>query len=260
MTDTINKRLTLQGKVAIVTGASRGIGAGVALDLAKRGAKVTIAYTSPRSSQPADDLISQIKALENGAEAIKVQADLSQVESADKIVAATRDAFGPSIDILVNNAGVEMAKPILESTAEDYAFIFDVNVRGAWLMVKAVVPHLRAPGRIINLSSVGGRCGFENFSLYSASKAAIEGMTRGFAAELGPAGHTVNAVGPGPIQSEMLDQIPKDLVDMQKKQTPMGHRVGTVEDVALIIGMLAEEQSQWVTGQTISASGGFLML
>ena len=223
-------------------------------------AQVTIAYTSARSAQPADDLISEIKSLENGAEAIKVQADLSQVESPDKIVAATREAFGPSIDILVNNAGVESAKSIGESTADDYAFIFDVNVRGAWLMVKAVVPYLRAPGRIINLSSVGGRCGFANFSLYSASKAAIEGMTRGFAAELGPAGHTVNAVGPGPIQSDMLDQIPKDLVDIQRKQTPMGHRVGTVEDIALIIGMLAEEQSQWVTGQTVSASGGYLML
>jgi 3-oxoacyl-[acyl-carrier protein] reductase len=222
--------------------------------------KVTIAYTSPKSSQPADDLIAEIKSLGNGAEAIKVQADLSQIESADAIVAATREAFGPSIDILVNNAGVESAKPILESSAEDYAFIFDVNVRGSWLMVKAVVPYLQAPGRIINVSSVGGRCGFANFSLYSASKAAVEGMTRGLAAELGPAGHTVNAVGPGPIQSDMMEQIPKDMIEMQKKQTPLGHRVGTVEDVALTIGMLAEEQSQWITGQTISASGGFLML
>jgi 3-oxoacyl-[acyl-carrier protein] reductase len=127
-------------------------------------------------------------------------------------------------------------------------------------MVKAVVPYLQAPGRIINVSSVGGRCGFANFSLYSASKAAVEGMTRGLAAELGPAGHTVNAVGPGPIQSDMMEQIPKDMIEMQKKQTPLGHRVGTVEDVALTIGMLAEEQSQWITGQTISASGGFLML
>jgi len=198
--------------------------------------------------------------LNNGSEAITVQANLREVDAPDKIVAATRAAFGNSIDILVNNAGVEVSRAITEITAEDFANIFDVNVRSAFLMVKAVVPYLRAPGRIINISSVGARCGFDKLSLYSSSKAALEGMTRGLAAELGALGHTVNAVEPGPVQSEMLDQIPKDIVEMQKKTTPVEHRIGTIEEVAAVVGWLAEAQSKWISGQTISASGGFLML
>jgi 3-oxoacyl-[acyl-carrier protein] reductase len=189
-----------------------------------------------------------------------VQADLSQVDTGDKIVAATVAAFGNSIDILVNNAGLEFDKPLLDTTAEDYSKIFDVNVRGALLMTKAVVPHLRAPGRIINMSSVGSRSAFANLTLYCASKAALEGMTRCLAAELGDAGHTVNAVLPGPTESEMLEQIPKHIVAAQKATTPVQHRVGTVEDIAKVVGWLAEEQSGWISGQCISASGGFLPL
>lgn len=203
-------------------------------------------------------MVSQIKEL--GSDAIAVQADLSQVEAGDKIVAATLAAFGSSIDILVNNAALEFDKSLLDTTAEDFAKIYDVNVRGALLMTKAVVPHLRAPGRIINMSSVGARSGFANLALYCSSKAALEGLTRCLAAELGGAGHTVNAVLPGPTESEMLQQIPKDIVDMQKKWTPVQQRVGEVGDIAQVVAWLAEEQSRWISGQCISASGGYLML
>lgn len=150
-----NKHLTLFGKVAVVTGASRGIGASIALDLAKRGANITIVYTSARSGKPADELISEIHSMGNGAKAIKVQADLRQIEAPEKVVSATLSAFGNSIDILVNNAGVELVKPILEVSPEDFASVFDLNVRGAYLMTKAVIPHLRAPGRVINISCWG---------------------------------------------------------------------------------------------------------
>lgn len=148
-----------------------------------------------------------------------MQADLSEVESPGKIVSATLDAFGEHIDILVNNAGALFPKTLQETTPEDYDKIFSVNVRAPLLMAKAVVPHLRAPGRIINISSVGARSGFENLAMYSASKAALEGLTRGLAAELGAVGHTVNAVAPGPVKSDMLDDVPQDIVDMQLKLT-----------------------------------------
>jgi 3-oxoacyl-[acyl-carrier protein] reductase len=222
--------------------------------------EVTLVYTSPRSKELTEKVASDIRSLNNGSDTKIVQADLSQIDAPDKIVAATLEAFGDKIDILVNNAGVLAGKPITETTAEDYAFIFDVNVRAPLLMTKAVVPHLRAPGRIINMSSVGARIGPPKLALYAASKAAIEGMTRSLAQELGDAGHTVNAVAPGPTESEMLDDVPKDMVEMQLKATAVQHRVGTVDDIARIVAWLASEDGRWVSGQTISASGGFLML
>ena len=145
-------------------------------------------------------------------------------------------------------------------TPEEFSNVFDLNVRACFFMAQAVIPHFRKQGRIINLSSVGGRTGFPQFTAYSASKAAVEGMTRGLASEIGADGHTVNAVSPGPVASDMLDKIPQDIVEVQKKQTPVEHRTGNVEDIALIVAWLASEDSRWVSGQTISASGGFLML
>ncbi|CAO2656279.1 Nn.00g050820.m01.CDS01 [Neocucurbitaria sp. VM-36] len=260
MASQTNPALPLQGKVAIVTGASRGIGAGLALELARRGAKVTLVYTSPKSGKLAEEIASKIQSLDNGSGSTIVQVDLRQIDAPEKIVDATREAFGDKIDILVNNAGVLFGKPIGETTAEDYAAIFDVNVRAPLLLTKAVVPHLRAPGRIINMSSVGARNCFPRMSLYAASKAAIEGMTRSLAQELGDAGHTVNAVAPGPTESEMLDNVPKDIVEGQLKTTAVEHRVGTTDDIARIVAWLCGEDSKWVSGQTISASGGFLML
>lgn len=198
--------------------------------------------------------------LGNGSEPKTVQADLRQIDAPEKIVAATREAFGDKIDILINNAGVLFSRPITETTAEDYAAIFDVNVRAPLLLTKAVVPHLRAPGRIINMSSVGARNCYPQMALYASSKAAIEGMTRSLAQELGDAGHTVNAVAPGPTESEMLDDVPKDIVESQLKTTAVEHRVGAPDDIARIVAWLCGEDSKWVSGQTISASGGFLML
>ena len=217
-------------------------------------------YTSPGSEASAKSVASQIASMGNGSQSITVQADLSQVDVGEKIVAATLKAFGGSIDILVNNAGVLFDKAILDTTAEDYAAIFDVNVRGPLLMTKAVVPHLRAPGRIINVSSVGARSGFEKLALYSASKAALEGMTRGLAAELGGNGTTVNAVAPGPTKSDMMDDVPKDIVEMQLKSTPVQHRHGEADDIAQVVAFLASENSRWISGQTISTSGGYMML
>lgn len=221
---------------------------------------MTLAYASQRSEELANKIASDIKAFDNGSDAITVRADLATVEAPETIVQATLKAFGNKIDILVNNAGALMNRAITETTPEDYAKIFDVNVRAPLLMTKEVVPHLRAPGRIINMSSVGSKIGPPQMALYAGSKAAIEGVTRSLAHELGGAGHTVNAVAPGPVQSEMLDDVPKDLVEMQLKTTAVEHRIGTVDDVARIVAWLASEDGKWVSGQTISASGGFMML
>lgn len=127
-------------------------------------------------------------------------------------------------------------------------------------MTKAVAPRLKAPGRVINVSSVGARCGFEKLAIYSSSKAALEGLTRGLAAELGGDGTTVNAVAPGPTESDMLEDVPKDIVEIQLKMTPVQHRYGAADDIAQVVAWLAGEESRWISGQTISASGGYAML
>ncbi|KAK4495289.1 hypothetical protein PRZ48_013619 [Zasmidium cellare] len=252
------KPRSLEGKVAIVTGASRGIGQAIAFDLASRGAKVTITYSSDRSAQSTSELIFKIETSAN-SKAIGVQCNLQDPSATKKIVDATIEAFGPSIDILVNNAAVISDKKIEDVSPEHFDEVFHLNVRAPLLMLQATLPHLRRPGRIINISSVGARAGFPGTGTYSASKAALEGYTRNWAAELGGDGTTVNAVNPGPVESEMLDQVSPEIVEPQKKATPVGQRVGTAEEVAEIVGFLAEGRSSWVSGQCLSASGGYAM-
>jgi 3-oxoacyl-[acyl-carrier protein] reductase len=155
---------------------------------------------------------------------------------------------------------MEKVVPFAELTVEDYTQVFDLNVRAVMFLSQAILPHLRRPGRIINISSVGARAGFAQLTTYCASKAAAEGFTRSLAKEIGPNGHTVNAVEPGPVETEMIHKIPKEIVEMQKRDTPLENRLATVEEIAKVVAWLAEEQSQWITGQTISASGGWSMM
>ncbi|TRM70109.1 hypothetical protein BD626DRAFT_563795 [Schizophyllum amplum] len=252
---------TLNGKAAIVTGSSRGIGEEIAYELGKNGAKVMITYTSPSSATLARSLATRISELENGAEAATVRADLRLPESPAAIIHATLDAFSvQTIDILVNNAGVELVRPLVGTTAADFTNVFDVNVRAVIFMTEAVIPYLRAPARIINVSSVAARRGYAGYTMYCASKGALEAFTRACAAELGGAGHSVNAVAPGPVLSDMFDSIPVEFVEAQKQRTAMQNRVGTTGDVAPIVAWLAQENSRWVTGQTLSATGGCEML
>ena len=177
-------------------------------------------------------MIKRIQNLQNNAQAIKVQADLRQIQAPEKIIGATRSAFGNHIDILVNNAGCELVKGLADITAEDFSYVYDLNVRAVLLMSQAVLPHLRSPGRIINIGSVDARSGFKNLSVYCSSKAAIEGLTRCFAAELGPQGHTVNTVNPGPVQTDLLNGIPREIIEMQKQNTPVENRLGTTDDIS----------------------------
>ncbi|RDW80226.1 putative 3-ketoacyl-acyl carrier protein reductase protein [Coleophoma cylindrospora] len=254
--------LPLLGKTAVVTGGSRGIGAGIAYELAKKGADVVITYTSASSQKMVWDLEQKISLLPHQPKTLGARADLSSLDGAKEILLFIKSWRSPNaikIDILVNNAGIEKIKPLGEITASDYEALYNLNVRGALLMTQEVLPYLGPGSRIINISSVGARAGFAGLSLYCSSKAALEGLTRCWAAELGKNGTTVNAVNPGPVESEMLDKIPKDLVEMQMKNTPIQNRVGKVEDVAPIVAWLASEESRWVTGQVISASGGWAM-
>ena len=216
-------------------------------------------FASPNSEKSVDELVKRVEQLQNGSAAAKVRADLRQIDAPEMIVQATRSAFGDHIDILVNNAGCELVKNLEDISVDDFSYVYDLNVRAVFLMSKTVLPYLRAPGRIINVSSVGARLGFKELSLYCSSKAAVEGMTRCLAAEIGLRGHTVNTVNPGPVQTDVLDGIPKEIVEMQKNSTPVENRLGTTDDIAQIVGFLSEESSRWITGQAISASGGFSM-
>ncbi|KAA8651937.1 hypothetical protein EYZ11_009771 [Aspergillus tanneri] len=218
--------MSLVGKIAIVTGASRGIGASIALELARQGAKVALTYSSPESESAVDEVLSQIASLCHGQGAIKVLADLRDSKAADKILYATLRAFPTAdtkINILVNNAGVSHSEALVNTSPDEISSVFNINVHGTILMAKSVIPHLRSPGRIINISSIAARRGAPGYSIYIASKAAVEGFTRALACELGPEGHTVNAIEPGLVETRMLtDTVPKGLLEYVKMSTPLG--------------------------------------
>lgn len=248
----------LQGKVALVTGASRGLGAGMALELSRLGASVFLTYTSESSIPLIMSLLGQLSTPGWG-----IKVDLSDPSAPSTVTSAINNSLGPDahINILVNNAAVEVVKPLGDISIEDYEKVYNLNVRGTILLTQEVVKRFDPAGgnRIINIGSVGARCGFAALGLYCSSKAALEGLTRCWAAELGKDGTTVNQINPGPVQTAMLDNIPKDIVEGQKKRTPLQNRVGTVDEIAKIVGWLAGEESKWVTGQVVSASGGLEM-
>lgn len=214
-------------------------------------------YTSESSEAAVENAIKRIEK-DYKTQAIGIRADLSDPASPKKIVDKTTEAFGDTIDILVNNAGVLDGVALKDVKIEDYDYHYNVNVRGVIFMTQAILPHLpKRAGRIINISSVGARIGVPNMSLYCSTKAALEGLTRCWADELGADGHTVNTVNPGAVQSDMLDKLPRDVIDAQKAVTSVEKRIGTKDDIAQIVAWLASEESRWISGQSLSATGGF---
>lgn len=247
---------SLQGRIAIVTGASRGIGAGIALELAKRGANVLITYN--RDGSQADKVIADLESL--GVEALGVQVSGSDRSAPDRIVAAAVGKWG-HIDIIINNAGAGDDFLLQELTHEGWDKILDCNLRFPTFLVQAAMPHFGTAPRIVNISSVMARMGGSYSTAYSASKAALEGVTKVWALELGQKyGATVNCVNPGPVATDMwLRDTDPDVLkewDEKVKETPAAARIGTTDDVAQIVAFLSEEASRWSTGSTVNANGG----
>lgn len=248
--------LTLENRVALVTGASRGIGRAVALELAKRGAAVVINYNS--SAQRAEDVVAQIEA--EGGKAATFQADVSDFEEAGKLVKFAIDTFG-NLDILVNNAGITRDGLIMMMKEDDWDAVLDTNLKSTFNCSKAAVRHMmrKRYGRIINIASVAGQMGNPGQTNYSASKAGQIGFTKALAREVASRKVTVNAIAPGFVDTEILDAMPEDTLEAALKMVPLG-RMGTPEEIAHAAAFLADERSGYITGQTLGIDGGMAMM
>ncbi len=244
----------LQGKVAVVTGASKGIGAGIAKALGAAGASVVVNYASDK--QGAEKAVADIKA--KGGKAVAVQGDVSKTEDVKHLFQETAKAFG-KLDVLVNNAGVYKFAPLEQVTAEEYQRQFNTNVLGPLQATREAV-SLFGPegGSVINISSIVSRMGIPGSSVYAGTKGALDTITQVLASELGPRKIRVNSINPGMVESEGTHSAGFIGSDFQKNveaQAPLG-RIGQPEDVAKVAVFLASDESSWLTGERISASGG----
>jgi len=252
MSNNINKKLA--GKVAVVTGASKGIGAAIAKHLASEGASVVVNYASSKSG--ADKVVAEITSA--GGKAVAVQGDVSKKADITRLFAETKKAFD-ALDVLVNNAGVYEFGPLENVTEEHFHKQFNLNVLGLLLTTQEAVKHFTpAGGSIVNISSVVGRYPLPGASVYSATKAAVDAFTKSLAKELGPKKIRVNSLNPGMIETEGLHSAGFAEGDFRKhieSQTPLG-RIGQPDDTAKVAVFLASEDSGWVTGETLLVSGG----
>ncbi|MBP3400681.1 MAG: 3-oxoacyl-[Selenomonadales bacterium] len=247
--------MQLEGKVALVTGASRGIGRAVAIRLAKSGAKIAVNYAG---NQAAAEEVKQIIE-QNGGEAILVQADISNAESVDAMVAAVMEAFG-RIDILVNNAGITRDTLLMRMKEADWNAVIQTNLTGVFYVTKAVskIMMKQRYGKIVNMSSVVGLMGNAGQANYAAAKAGVIGFTKSMAKELAARNITVNAIAPGFIATDMTavlsDKVKEDLAT----KIPMG-RLGEADDIASAVLFLVSDSANYITGQTLNVDGGMVM-
>ncbi len=245
----------LQGKVAIVTGASRGLGRAIAIKLASLGAKVVVNYRSNTSA--AEEVLSLIR--EVGGEAIPVQADVSIFDDAQRLVKSTLEHFG-RLDILVNNAGTTRDGLLVRMSEEDWDIVIDTNLKGAFNCTKAAQRRMlkQRYGRIVNITSVAGLAGNAGQTNYVAAKAGLIGFTKALAKEVGSRNITVNAVAPGYIPTDLSASLPPDLIAKGLDMTPLGHP-GTPEDIANAVAFLVSDDASYITGQVLSVDGGLAM-
>src|SRR6476660_1601801 len=245
----------LAGKVGIVTGASKGIGAGIAKYLATEGAAVVVNYAS--SKEGADKVVDDIS--KRGGKAIAVQGDVAKKKDIERLFAEGQKAFG-KIDVLVNNAGAYDFKPLEEVTETEFHREFNTNVLGLILATQEAAKHFSADGgSVINVSSVASSATPPNSAIYTATKVAVDAITRALAKELGPRKIRINGVNPGGIETEGFHAIGIPGSDFEKQmvaQTPLG-RIGQPRDVAPVVAFLASSEAEWITGETIRVAGGF---
>ncbi|MDX1951885.1 MAG: glucose 1-dehydrogenase [Verrucomicrobiota bacterium] len=250
----INTNKKLSGKVAVVTGASKGIGASIAKHLAAEGASVIVNYASSRSG--ADKVVSEIMA--SGGSAVAVQADVSKKADVERLFAETKKAFG-QVDVLVNNAGIFEFSPIEQVTEDHFHRQFNINVLGVLLTIQEALKYFNPQGgSIINLSSLVSTWTPPNGSVYSATKAAIDAVTGSLAKELGARKIRVNAVRPGMVETEGAHAGGFTQGDFRKQiegMTPLG-RIGQPQDIATAVVFLASSDSAWITGETLLIAGG----
>ena len=248
-----NKKLT--GKVAVVTGASKGIGASIAKHLAAEGASVVVNYASSKAG--ADKVVGEITA--QGGKAIAVQGSVAKKADIERLFAETKKAFGQT-DILVNNAGVYEFGPLEQISEEHFHKQFDTNVLGLILTTQEALKHFNGDGgSVINISSVVGVNPMPGATVYSATKAAVDAVTKSLAKELGPKKVRVNSINPGMIETEGAHAagfIGSDFQKQAEAQTPLG-RIGQPQDIATVATFLASADSGWITGETFLVSGGF---
>jgi 3-oxoacyl-[acyl-carrier protein] reductase len=248
-----NKKLT--GKVAVVTGASKGIGASIAKHLAAEGAAVVVNYASSKAG--ADKVVGEITA--QGGKAVAVQGSVAKKADIEKLFSETKKAFG-HVDILVNNAGVYEFSPLEQISEDHFHKQFNTNVLGLILTTQEALKHFNGEGgSVINISSVVGVNPLPNAAVYSASKAAVDAVTKSLARELGPKKVRVNSINPGMVETEGLHAagvIGSDFQKQAETQTPLG-RIGQPQDVATVATFLASADSGWITGETFLVSGGY---
>jgi 3-oxoacyl-[acyl-carrier protein] reductase len=245
----------LSGKTALITGASRGIGREIALELARNGANITVNYAGNR--EKAEAVVAEIKEL--GREAIAIQADVSDSEAVGMMVKETIDTFN-SLDILVNNAGITKDNLMMRMKEEDWDAVIDTNLKGVFLCSKAVMRQMmkQRNGKIINISSVVGVLGNAGQANYVAAKAGVIGLTKTMAREFASRNINVNAVAPGFIETDMTDKLTDDVKEAMLSQIPLG-TLGKTEQIAKVIRFLASDDSSYMTGQTLHVDGGMYM-
>jgi 3-oxoacyl-[acyl-carrier protein] reductase len=243
---------TLKGKVAIVTGSSRGIGRAIAERLGKEGASVVVNYA--RGADQASQVVSAIEAA--GGQALAVQADMSKTADIRRLFERTLDHFG-HLDILVNNAGIFRGAPVAEVAEEDFDAIFALNAKGTFFALQEAARRLEDRGRIVNISSCSTAMSFPGFAVYVGTKAAGEQFAKTLAKELGGRGITVNSVSPGYTVTDML---PQDVTwrETGAQMSAFG-RLGQPADIAEVVAFLVSGQAQWITGQNVQACGGVVM-